>query len=60
MALQLVVDNTEYHNWLARLISAINRSPLLKITPEHRDLLLSVEPSEVEGHLRRALALGLS
>lgn len=59
MALQLVVDNTEYHNWLARLISAINRSPLLPIRPTDRDLLLSVEPDEVEGHLRAALALGL-
>jgi hypothetical protein len=59
MALQLIVDNTEYHNWLARLISAINRSPLLKIPADHRDLLLSVEPDEIEGHLRRALALGL-
>lgn len=59
MALQLVVDNTDYHNYLGNLMRAIHLATTSEPLPsELRDLLLDLDVDAVEDHLRTALAIG--
>jgi len=59
MAPYLVIDNTDYHNWLGNLMRAIYH-PVSKPMPQDmKDLLLSIDADEAEEHLCRAMALGL-
>ena len=60
MALQLIIDNTDYHNWLGNLMRAIYRPLTMPMSQDMKDLILSINADEVELHLRRALALGIA
>lgn len=59
MAPYLVVDNTDYHNWLGNLMRAVYHPTSLPMPQDMKDLLLSINADEVEAHLCRAMALGL-
>lgn len=59
MQLYLIVDNTDYHNWLGNLMRAIYHAPSEPMPQDLKDLILSIDADEVEQHLRRAMALGL-
>lgn len=59
MQLYLIVDNTDYHNWLGNLMRAIYHTPSEPMPQDLKDLILSIDADEVEGHLRCAMALGL-
>ena len=58
MALHLVVDNTDYHNYLGNLLRAIHLATLSEPLPtELRDLILQLDPDSVEDDLRVAIAI---
>lgn len=60
MALQLVVDNTEHHNYLGNLMRAIHLAVTQEPLPaDLRDLLLAIDVDNVEHDLRVAVAIGL-
>lgn len=59
MALHLVIDNTDYYNWLGNLMRAICHTTSDPMPQDLQDLILSIDADEIEGHLRRAMALGL-
>jgi hypothetical protein len=58
MALQLIVDNTDYHDYLGNLLRAIHLATTNQaLSDEMRDLLLAIDPDEVEEDLRVAIAI---
>jgi len=59
MQLYLIVDNTDYHNWLGNLMRAIYHTSGEPMPQDLKDLILSIDADEVEQHLCRAMALGL-
>ncbi len=59
MHLHLVIDNTDYHNWLGNLMRAIYHPHGTPMPQDLQDLILSIDADEVEEHLCRAMALGL-
>ncbi len=60
MALQLIIDNTDYHNWLGNLIRAVYHTPSERMPADLQALVLSINADEVEEHMRAAIKLGMA
>lgn len=59
MELQLVVDNTDYHNWLGNLVRAVFHNPNEPMPQDLKDLLLNLDVDAVQEHMQAAINLGL-
>jgi hypothetical protein len=60
MALQLIIDNTDYHNWLGNLVRAVYHDPKLPMPADLQALVLRIDADEVEEHMRAAIKLGIA
>lgn len=58
MVLQLVVDNTHYHNYLGNLLRAIHLATTNQPLPDDlQNLILEIDTDCIEDDLRVALAI---